>query len=142
MKKSVVIVIALIYVAAIALVSFLGLNPKIYNQNVYVEGITVSSDHEIEKYQGDDAIHFLNEFNEDGTRTVKLYCAVTPEDATNKKINFVLEKDNDFATVDENGTITIQEPGTQIFPVYIVSAENPTISRKVVIWAIDTSEYE
>ena len=76
MKKSVVIVIALIYIAAIALVSFLGLNPKVYNQNVYVDGIVVTSDREIKKHQGDDIIHFINEFKEDGTRTVKLNCSV------------------------------------------------------------------
>ena len=142
MKKSVVIVIALIYVAAIALVSFIGLNPKIYNENVYVEGINVTSDHQIEKYQGEDAIYFLNEFKADGTRTVKLDCEVRPDNATDKKINFVLDKDDTFATVDENGLITITEPGTHVFPVFIVSDENPTISRKIVIWAIDTSEYE
>ncbi len=142
MKKSVVIVIALIYVAAIALVSFIGLNPKIYNQNVYVEGITISSDRIIEKYQGEDAIYFINEFKADGTRTVKLDCEVKPDDATNKKINYVLEKNTTFATVDENGCITITGPGTRVFPIFIVSAENPTISRKIMIWAIDTSDFE
>ena len=142
MKKSVVIVIALIYVAAIALVSFLGLNPKVYNQNVYVEGIAVTADHEIEKYQGEDTIYFLNEFNADGTRTVKLNCEVKPDNATNKKLNFVLENDNTAASVDENGLITITEPGTHVFPVFIVSAENPTISSKIIIWAIDTSDFE
>ncbi len=142
MKKAVVIVIALIYVAAIALVSFLGLNPKTYIDNVYVESITVTADHEIKLIQGEDSIHFLNEFKEDGTRTVQLYCEVKPANATNAKINYVLEKDNTFATVDENGLITITGEGTRVFPVYIVSAENPTISQKIMIWAIDTSEYE
>ena len=142
MKKSVVIVIALIYVAAIALVSFLGLNPKSYNDVSYVESIKVSADHEIKMIQGEDSIHFLNEFKADGTRTIQLYCEVKPENASNKKINYVLEKDNTAATVDENGLITITEPGTQIFPVFIVSAENPSIFQKITIWAIDTSEYE
>ena len=142
MKKSVVIVIALIYVAAIALVSFLGLNPKTYNDNVYVESITVTADREIKLIQGEDSIHFLNEFKEDGTRTVQLYCEVKPADATNPKINYILEKDNTAATVDENGLITITESGTQIFPVYIVSAENPSIYQKITIWAIDTRDFE
>ena len=142
MKKSVVIVIALIYVAAIALVSFLGLNPKVYNQNVYVEGIVVDSDHIIEKYRGEDAIYFLNEFKADGTRKIQLNCAVKPDNATNPKLNFALESGNTFATVDETGLITITEPGTHVFPVFIVSAENPTISQKITIWAVDTSQYE
>jgi nitrogen fixation-related uncharacterized protein len=142
MKKSVVIVIALIYVAAIALVSFWGLNAKTYNDNVYVESITVTADHEITLVKGEDSIHFLNEFKADGTRTVQLYCEVKPADATNPKVNYVLEKDNTVATVNENGLITINEPGTHVFPVYISSAENPTISKKIIIWAIDTSEYE
>ena len=142
MKKSVIIVIALIYVAAIALVSFLGLKPKTYNDITYVESIKVTSDREFMKYMGDDAIHFTNEFKADGTRTVQLYCEVKPDNATNPKVNFVLEKDNTYATVDENGLITITEPGTHIFPVFIVSAENPTISQKIMIMAIDTSDYE
>lgn len=142
MKKSVVIVIALIYVAAIALVSFLGLNPKSYNDVSYVESIKVSADHEIKMIQGEDSIHFLNEFKADGTRTVQLYCEVKPENTTNPKINYFLEKDNTVATVDENGLITIIEPGTQIFPVFVVSAENPSISQKIMIWAIDTSDFE
>ena len=142
MRKSVIIVIALIYVAAIALVSFLGLNPKIYNDIIYVESIKVTSDHEIQKYQGEDIIHFLNEFKADGTRTVKLNCEVKPDKATNPKINYVLEEDNTYATVDENGLITITGPGTRVFPVFVVSAENPTISQKIVIWAIDTADFE
>ena len=143
MKKSVIIVIALIYIAAIALVSFLGLKPKTYNDITYVESIKVTSDREITKIKGEDTILFINEFKADGTRTVQLYCEVKPDNATNPKINYVLEKDNDYATVDENGLITIlpkeneDDDGTHIFPVFIVSAENPTISQKIVIMAID-----
>ena len=142
MKKSVIIVIALIYIAAIALVSFLGLNPKVYNDITYVESIKVTSDREIKKIQGEDSIHFLNEFKADGTRTVQLYCEVKPDNATNSKVNYVLEKDNTYATVDENGLITITESGTHIFPIFIVSDENTSISQKIVIWAIDTSDFE
>jgi hypothetical protein len=54
----------------------------------------------------------------------------------------VLETDNTWATVDETGRITITEAGTHVFPIYIVSAENPTISHKIVIWAVDTSDFE
>ena len=142
MKKSVIIVIALIYIAAIALVSFLGLNPKIYNDITYVESIKVTSDREIKKIQGEDSIHFINEFKADGTRTIQLYCEVKPDNATNSKVNYVLEKDNTYATVDENGLITITESGTHIFPIFIVSDENTSISQKIVIWAIDTSDFE
>ena len=142
MKKSVIIVIALIYVAAIVLVSFLGLNPKTYNQNIYVESIKITSDREIKTIQGEDAIHFLNEFKADGTRTIKLNCEVVPDNATNKKVKFTIEKENTYATVDENGLITITEPGTHVFPVFITADDNPSISYKIMIWAIDTSEYE
>ena len=142
MKKSVIIVIALIYIAAIALVSFLGLNPKVYNDITYVESIKITSDREIKKIQGEDSIHFINEFKADGTRTIQLYCEVKPDNATNSKVNYVLEKDNTYATVDENGLITITESGTHIFPIFIVSDENTSISQKIVIWAIDTSDFE
>lgn len=140
MKKSVVIIIALIYVVAIALVSFLGLNPKTHLDNVYVESITVTSDREITMINGEDTIYFKNEFKDDGeggkVRRVQLYCEVKPENATNPKINYVLEEDNTFATVDENGLITITgEEKTRVFPVYVVSAENPTIAKKIIIWA-------
>ena len=39
MKKSVVILIGIIYVASIALVSFFGLKAKIYNAKVYAERV-------------------------------------------------------------------------------------------------------
>ncbi len=143
MKKSVVIVIALIYVVAIALVSFLGLNPQTYNDNIYVESLTVTSDREIEMINGEDTIHFLNEFedSERTTRKVQLYCEVKPANATNPKVNYVLEAENTFATVDENGLITITGNGTRVFTVYVVSAEKATISKKIIISAIDTDDF-
>ena len=137
MKKSVIIVIALIYVTAIVLVSFLGLNPKTYNQNIYVESIKITSDREITNIKGEDAIYFINEFKADGTRTVQLNCEVVPDNATNKKVNFTLEKENTYATVDENGLITITAPGHQVFPVFITADDNTSISYKIMIWAID-----
>ena len=142
MKKSVIIVIALIYVTAIALVSFIGLNPKTYNQNIYVESIKITSDREIKKIQGEDTIHFINEFKADGTRTVQLNCEVVPDNATNKKVNFTLEKENTYATVDENGLITITTPGTHVFPVFITADDNTSISYKIIISAVDTSDFE
>ena len=120
----------------------MGLNPKTYNDIVYVESIHVTSDREITLVQGEDTIHFVNEFKADGTRTVQLYCEVKPENASNKQVKYTLEKDNTAATVDENGLITITEPGTQIFPVYITSVENPSMSQKITIWAIDSSDFE
>ena len=142
MKKSVIIVIALIYVTAIALVSFIGLTPKVNNQTVYIESIKITSDREIKKIQGDDTIHFINEFKADGTRTVQLNCEVVPDDATNKKVNFTLEKENTYATVDENGLITITTPGTHVFPVFITADDNTSISYKIIISAVDTSDFE
>ena len=41
MKKSVVILIGLIYVASIALVGFLGLQAKFYNDVIYLESFEI-----------------------------------------------------------------------------------------------------
>ena len=143
MKKSVVIVIALIYVAAIALVSFLGLKPKTYNDNVYVESITVTADHDIKMSKGEETIRIVNNCREDPTpRTIQLYCEVKPDNATNPKINYTIAKEDLFAKVDENGLVTITDKGTWTFYVYISSAENPSISKKIKITAVDQSEYE
>ena len=43
MKKSVVIIIALIYVASVALVSFLGLQFKVFEEVVPVESIEITT---------------------------------------------------------------------------------------------------
>ena len=148
MKKHVLLSVLLILVSLLSLTAcrkakdkeYDGL--KKYGDVIYVEKIEITSDHEIEKYHDEDMIYLLNEFKSDGTRTVKLNCEVKPDNADNKKIRFMLEAENTWATVDENGLITVKEPGTHVFPVYIVSDENPTISHKIVIWAVDTSDFE
>ena len=53
MKKSVVILIGIIYVASIALVSFFGLKAKIYNAKVYAERVQILNDYVVDENTGE-----------------------------------------------------------------------------------------
>ena len=44
MKKSVIVLIGVIYVLAIAMVSFFGLNIDTFNENIYVESVKCIND--------------------------------------------------------------------------------------------------
>ena len=84
MKKSVIILIGVIYIAAIALVSFFGLQAKIYNEKVYVERIEILNEYDIDD-QGNKYIVFYPD--ENGERKFQINYRVYPDDASTKKVD-------------------------------------------------------
>ena len=136
MKKSVVILISLIYVASIALVGFLGLKAKSYNEVIYVESIEILSDYEVDSKTGSKYIIFrpLHE----GDRTIQLECKVLPDNASDKRIIYKLAKDCTDATIDENGLLTFVGDTSKYFSVtvYINANQNTTLSDKILIYYV------
>ena len=132
MKKSVVILIALIYVSSIALVGFLGLQAKSYNEVVYVESIEVLSDYAV------DTSTLTKYITVYGESTLQLECRVLPDKASNKKIIYKLPKGCTNATIDENGLLTFVGDTSKYFSVtvYINSDQNTTISDKILIYYV------
>lgn len=134
MKKSVIILIALIYVASIVLVSYLGLKAKSYNDIIYPESLVIENEYYTVKGEK----HIDVKANDDGTGTLQFNCKILPDDAKNKTIIYTLgdEAVKSYVTIDQNGLLTADElivdTGYE-FMVYVTSQEKPSIRDSVWI---------
>ena len=131
MKKSVVILIGLIYVASIVLVSYLGLTAKSYNDIVYPESLVIENDHQTIKGEK----HIDVKANADGTGTLQFICKILPEDAQNKTIIYTVDNNvKSFVTITEDGLLTANKTLVDAkyeFVVYMSSQEKPSIRDHV-----------
>ena len=128
MKKSVVILIALIYIAAIALVSFFGLQFKVFEEVVPVDSIEITN--EGQKYspsQGDYIILFPNE---KGERRLKIDYRINPDNASNTEVDFNYEQ-KEVASVDEYGVVTFTGPG--MLKVTIIAQDGSLAQDSILI---------
>ena len=130
MKKSVVIIIALIYVASIALVSFFGLQFKVFEEVIPVERVEITN--EGQKYSKTLGDYIVIYPDENGERRVKIDYRVYPDDATKTAVDFAYEE-VDFATVDENGIVTFTNPGT--LKVRVIATDGSNAEDTIVIIA-------
>ena len=126
MKKSVVILIAIIYISSIALVSFFGLQHKTFNEVVYVEKIEILNENVGIDANGDKYITVR-----DGNK-LQLDFRVYPDNATNKEVDFVYDTTNTKFTVDENGVVTCST-GKGAITVQIVAKDGTGIKDKILI---------
>ena len=135
MKKSVIILISLIYIASIAIVGFLGLKAKTYNEVIYVESFSILNDYKVEPDTGNKYIVFRSQ---GGTRSLKIECEVKPENASDTKICYSLDADCTYATVTEDGVLTFADSITKYVSVkvHIYSNQNPTISDELYVYFI------
>ena len=132
MKKSVIILIFLIYVASIAMVGFLGLKAKSYNDIIPVDEIVILNDCRTDPSTGDRTITFVPANEND--KSIQLECIVLPDNATDKKIIYQLPSGFTKATIDENGLLTFNVDGLAYAPVRIFSSQNPTKSIEITVW--------
>lgn len=112
MKKSVVILIAVIYVAAVALVSFFGLQFKVFEEIVYVESIEILN--EGLKDSNTFGKYAVVTLDENGEAMYQIEYRVRPDNATNQSVNFVYDKQTQGVSVDENGIVKFTAPGMVI----------------------------
>ena len=136
MKKSTVILIALIYVASIAIVGFLGLEAKFYNDVIYPESIEILSEYKVDNKTGNKYITLIS--NGGDNKTLQLESRILPDNASDKKIIYKLAPDCTTATIDESGLLTfITESKNPIsVKVYIYSNQNTTISDQILVYYI------
>jgi hypothetical protein len=132
MKKSVVILIALIYVAAIAVVSFFGLQFKVFNQVIPVSEIVIDNKDLMESplYSTPYAII---ELNDNGIAHYQIKCTVLPVEATNTDVTYAYDKQSTVASVDENGLVTFTGPG--LLEVKIIPSYGSDVSAKITVLA-------
>lgn len=110
MKKSVVILIAVIYIMAVVLVSFFGIQAELLEETVYVNKIEIIN--KDTTYTTDGVTKTIDiYFNGKDTAEYQLQWRVTPTNASNNKVFFDYDKTRTFVTVDENGLVTFTRPG-------------------------------
>lgn len=137
MKKSVVILIALIYAASIVLVGYLGLKAKTYNDVYPVERLEILNEYSEMPNTGDKYITFNPKDGEEPT--LQFECRVLPDNATDKKIIYKLASDCTIATISEGGLLTFL-PGridsVSSLTVYIYANQNPAVQEEVIVYFI------
>lgn len=126
MKKSVVILIALIYISSVALVSFFGLQHKTFNEIIYVEKIEILNENYKLDQNGEKYITIR------GENKLQIDWRVYPDNATNKEVDFVYDTTNTKFTVDENGVVTCST-GKGAITVQIVAKDGTGIKDKIKI---------
>lgn len=130
MKKSVVIIIALIYIAAVALVSFFGLQHKVFDEVIGVERVEITN--EGQKHSDVHGDYIVIRPNEKGERRIKIDYHVYPDNASNTKVDFAYEQ-VDYATVDEYGVVTFTSPG--VLKVRIIATDGSNAEDTITIIA-------
>ena len=126
MKKSVVILIGLIYVASILVVTFFGLKHNTFFDDIVVENVEIIN--EGIRYTRDGQKYIVIS---PGETTFQIEYKVTPEDAVNKIVSFVIDSQNSIATVDENGLVTFSDIGSVI--VYVVADDTSGAKDKIEV---------
>ena len=132
MKKSVVILIAIIYIASIALVSFFGLQLKTFNEVVYSTSIELlNEDIGLDKNGNNYA---MAEKGEDGIWRYQLQWRVHPDNVTNDGVTFSYDNQNNTVFIDEDGVITFTQKGVVTVEI-LPKDSSPGVGATVKIWA-------
>ena len=131
MKKSVIILIALIFIASVVLVSFFGLQYKSFNEIVYVTEIELLE--EKLKYNDEGKPYVVIRPDENGQRQYQIKYRVHPDNATDSSVTFAYDNQNPSVSVDENGVVTFTKGGTSV-TVQII-ANDGSASTSITIFA-------
>ena len=129
MKKSVIILIAVIYIASIALVTFFGLKHNTFFEDKKVTDISIAN--EGIKYTRDGEKYIVIPM---GADTFQIEYTVGPEDASNKNVTFVADEQSTIATVDQNGLVTFNKPGSII--IYVMASDGSGCSDSIEVTKI------
>lgn len=130
MKKSVIIVIGIIYVLAIVVVGFFGLKIKKFDSNVYIKNVEITNS-DIEVWESGEkvVIIYLSDGNE-----YQIEWKITPSNATHPEVNFGYDTSSTVGSVDQEGKVTFYRNG--VLTVYVSSADGSAKSDSVKIIAI------
>lgn len=132
MKKSVIILISLIYITSVALVSFFGLQFKVFEEVIPVERVEITNtglDHN--DTWGD---YTVISPNERGELRFQIQYRVYPENATNSKVSFSYQAmPEGCATIDEFGVVTFSSAG--MIKVFVITTDGGDAQDTVTIIA-------
>lgn len=140
MKKSVIILIGIIYLASIALVSFFGLKFKVFEEIIPVERVEILDD---TLKPGNENFDFYKviELDSDGKGRYQIKYRVYPDNATNQEVDFILTPMNSGddsvpATIDENGVVIFEKQGAVIVSVVARDSTGEDSEVSIAIMAV------
>ena len=146
MKKSTLIMIAIVYIASIVVISIFGMKSVVYNEVIPVtkiECLNVTDDKTEVEYDGDTKVISVqykkpgNAENLTGTM-VQLSWRVLPDNASNKKVKFVYNQTTRAEFVkDEAGNEVglILFTGKVVLNIKIMSTDGTQVFEEIVVWA-------
>ena len=133
MKKSVIILIAIIYVTSIALVSFFGLQYQNFFEVVYTDGIELLGDEiKTNPETGEKSVQIR-----DGSFAYQIKYRVHPDNATNRDVYFVYDQEKAeqlSITVSEDGLVKFTKRGS--ITVTVMAADGSGASATLKILAV------
>ena len=134
MKKSVVILILVIYLVSVALVSFFGLQYKTFDEVIYTESIEFLND-DIKTLEEDGSLYAVVRKDEStGLWTYQIKYRVYPDNATNSEVEYIYDTQTPGVTLDpETGVVTFDRKGA--LTVTIKPKDGTDISATVTIRA-------
>ena len=140
MKKSVILIIGIVYIVSIVIVGFFGGKMQVYNPTIYVEDISytiqgegvrrIELTPEAKLEQGCDD-YYIVPFSGDST-TIGIKCEVIPQNATNASVEFYFNapKNVECSYENNNASITFRE---ELKMVYVtIQSTDGTNLRKVL----------
>lgn len=142
MKKSTILLIAVVFAVSVFVVGIFGIKNVPYNQRIYVEEITLRSltlsngkTVDIKQNDNDGSYYVRIEYEED--LSVMVNYTVTPNNATNRNLNITVDNSlssNSNAEKLPNGAILLKDSG----PVKITFIAEDSANKPKVILTIYT----
>ena len=147
MRKSTIIMIAIVYIASIVIISLFGLKMSVYNEFIPVSKIIClnESDDVISKELNGDSITLKTKFTEPYNKTlqkgtmIQLYWKVDPDNASKKDVKFVYDENNSrvefYKTADGEYTGLVLFYNKTMIDVKIMSTDGRRLYKDVTLWA-------
>lgn len=133
MKKSVIVLIGVIYVIAIAVVSFFGLKIDTLNEVIYVDKIECTNEEIRVASDGTKYISIKYVEDDENPPTIQLYWHVYPDEASRKTVKFVYDESRNIADVNSFGTVVFKSKGT--VTIYITSTDGSAKTEVIKVIA-------
>ena len=130
MKKSVIVLIGVIYVLAVFAVSFFGLKTQVYNEKVYISNIEIMNEGVKVTTVGENYV--IIDYDEESPYFI-IQRKIYPEDATTKVVEYVYDTTNPFASVDSTGVVTFTSAGA--ITVYVTAKDGSGVVTTLKIIA-------
>ena len=130
MKKSIILIIFVLYLASIVVIGFFGITISAYKTQIYATDIELMND----EIQTSTVIGKYIElmYDPDGDEDVNVFFLkwrVLPEDTTNKNVDFIYNESKGLIEIDRFGIVKIKGRGA--INVQIVCQTNPAINQTV-----------